>query len=353
VLALVSVLALLARRRCPYLVVGWLWYLGTLVPVIGLIQVGEQAMADRYTCVPLVGVFLMLAWGLPDLLAWWRLPAGVLVFPALLLLFACFLLTLAQIPHWAHSRALWEQALKVAAGNATAHNGLGMALQGQNDLEGAADHFATALKIRRGDFPAASVNLGLLAQQQGRLEEAADYYLQAVEKRPDMASAHANLGVVRYLQGRLDEAGEAFRTAAGFQPDRPRYHFHLARVLQAQGQTQAALAEYQEGLRLDPNWAEEVDRAAWSQATQKAAHLRRGAEAVLLATEACEATGNTEPRFLDTLAAAYAEVGRFDAARDTAGKALALASAAGRRGLAAQIEARLRLYERSQPFRDN
>src|SRR5205823_6385135 len=125
---LISVLAVREARRRPYLLVGWLWYLGTLVPVIGLVQVGEQAMADRYTYVPLIGIFVALAWGLPDLLTALRLRPSLMVFPALLLLLACVIVSRAQVQCWSNSITLWKRALEVDSGNATAHNNLGVAL---------------------------------------------------------------------------------------------------------------------------------------------------------------------------------------------------------------------------------
>lgn len=352
VLALITGIALREVRRRPYILVGWLWYLGTLVPVIGLVQVGEQAMADRYTYVPFIGIFIALAWGLPDLVAAFRLRPSVLTFPILLLLVAYVVMTRDQVYHWRDSSALWQRVLKTDPNNPVANNNFGVFVMERGDLEEAAEHFNKALQLRTGFNSKASNNLGLVLLWQGRFEEAIPHIQRAVQHKPDMASGHQNLGLAYLWQGRPAEALPSFRRAVELNPQSARVRFHLAYTLNALGQTEEAQSEYQEGMKLDPNWIEVLNGAAWMESTSREQRLRRGFDAVLLAEEACQATGETEPRYLDTLAAAYAEVGRFNDAVRTARKARELAEASDKVELAAQISNRLRLYEQSEPYRD-
>ncbi len=351
VLVLLSVLAFWQARRHPYLLVGWLWYLGTLVPVIGLVQVGEQALADRYTYIPLIGIFLAVAWGVPAFLSSCRVSPVALVFPALLLLLVCAILTRAQVWHWRTSMELWEHALKVTANNATAHNNLGGALMDQGRNDEAAEHLKLALLIRRGKYAKASHNLGLINARQGNLDAAAAYYLRALESQPDLAVSFNNLGLVQSWQGQPELALSSFRSAVEIQPVNAKYRFHYACALQAQGHLAAARAEYDEGMRLDPTWAAVIDDSAWQMVTRGPTDRHLMLEALTQATEACQATEYRRADFLDTLAAAYAATDRFEEAEQTARRALELATAADQPELARRIEERLRLYERRKPFR--
>ncbi len=351
-LILFSALAYWQRRSHPYVAVGWLWYLGTLVPVIGLVQVGEQAMADRYTYVPLIGVFLALAWGLPAFLSAYRVGPAAMVFPALLLLVACGVATRAQVWRWRNSVELWEHTLKVTTNNATAQNNLGGALMEEGRNDEAAEHLLLALRLRRGVYPKASHNLGLISARQGDLSAAAAYYLRAIENQPDHAVSLNNLGLVQSWQGRPDKALQSFRSAVQLQPGSARYRFHLACALQMEGDVQAARLEYDEGMRLDPTWPSAIDRSAWQMATREPMDKVRMQEALTQAMEACQATENRRPEFLDTLAVVYAANKRYEEAVETARLAVELATASAQPELAQRIEGRLRLYEQRKPFRE-
>jgi Flp pilus assembly protein TadD len=312
----VTALAVAWRKRCPYLAVGWLWYLGTLVPVIGLVQVGEQALADRYTYVPLVGLFIALVWGAADLLTWWRCPAFVQVVWTAAVLLALIAGTRIQLRHWRTSIALWAHALRVTAGNYVAHNNLGIALWSEGQVEPAAQQFAAA-----------------------------------VEAHPHYALAYNNWGELLFAQGKTETAVDKFRVAAGLKPDAARYRYYLACALQEQGRVDQARAEYDEAQRLDPTWPEAVNRKAWVYAAHPAGYFRDGDAALFLAKQACQATGGRDPHFLDTLAAAYAEKGSFREAISTARAALREAASANRPELAPQIQEHLRVYEACRPFR--
>jgi Flp pilus assembly protein TadD len=383
-LALVTAGCLWQARQRPYLLVGWLWYLGTLVPVIGLIQVGSQAMADRYTYVPLIGVFVALVWGVGDLLERWRCPVPLTAAFAGLLLGACMLCTWLQVTHWQNNITLWQHALDVTGDNWMAQESLGVTLAKQGDVAAARGHLVEAVRLsprlpsahfnlatvleRLGDGAGAQRqyeetlsldpqhakahhNLGVLLWSRGQLEEAAGHYVEAVRLDPTHAGAQHNLGVVRWAQGRREEAAACFRRAVELRPDVARHHSSLAYALHEQGREAGAQDHYREALRLDPNWPDAFARGAWQLATAADSAARDGALAVQLAQQACQATGGGRPEYLDALAAAWAEVGRFDDAARAADRAAAAARAGGKAALADQIERRLSLYRAHQPFR--
>lgn len=208
-------LALVWARRRPYWTVGWLWYLGTLVPVIGLVQVGAQAMADRYTYVPLVGVFIMLSWGLGELAA--RRPA---LAPASgVLLLACFACTWRQVGIWRDNVTLWEHALAVTDDNYMAHQLLGRALIQEGKPHEATEHFRQAVHIKPDDY-IGRVNFGLyLETQWGRTEEARAELAEALRQKPDSPAANLNMGYVLDRLGRTDQAEAYYRKAAGAPED--------------------------------------------------------------------------------------------------------------------------------------
>jgi len=163
----VSVVAMRAARRHPYLPMGWLWYLGTLVPVIGLIQVGSQSLADRYTYVPLIGLFLMVAWGIPDLLARCRYRSITVPTAAGLVLLACAMTARTQVKYWENSGALWTHALEITTENDRAHNNLGLVLAGQGRVSEAIAHYNEAVRIKPR-FVEAHNNLANVLANQGR-----------------------------------------------------------------------------------------------------------------------------------------------------------------------------------------
>ena len=217
VLMVTSYLTIRAARQFPYLIVGWLWYLGTLIPVIGLVQVGLQSMADRYTYVPLIGIFIMVAWGVPKLLNRWRYGRIVLASAALGVLFVCIIMTYAQIGFWRNNIALYEHAIKVTSENAWAQNNLGYALALQGKREEAIARFQKAISINN---PAdAHYNLGIMLALQGKLDEAIYQFRESIRISPDYAKAHNNLGNALLYQGRLDEAIASYREALRLNPD--------------------------------------------------------------------------------------------------------------------------------------
>ncbi|MGP8245051.1 MAG: tetratricopeptide repeat protein [Bryobacteraceae bacterium] len=252
-LVAVSVAVIWEAQRRPYLPVGWLWYLGTLVPVIGLVQVGAQSMADRYTYLPLIGLFLALGWLIPDLLADW--PQRKILLPAAagILILACAVTARAQVQYWKDGTALWTRVLEVDPDSETAHTLLGDALARQGRFEEAMAHDSAALRLNADDRLAHKL-LGEALAKQGRFQEAIPEYSAALRLKPDDAEAHNGLGLALASRGRFDEAAAHYREAFRLQPTLVDAHYNLGLSLASQGKTDEAIGQYREALRIDPGF---------------------------------------------------------------------------------------------------
>jgi protein O-mannosyl-transferase len=251
-LAAVTALALVSARRRPYLAVGWLWYLGTLVPVIGLVQVGHQALADRYTYVPLVGVFIVVVWGLADLLGGQPGPRKLLAPAAAAALLACAALTWRQVTVWHDGRSLWEHTVRVTADNYVAEDNLARAcLGGKGTLADAEAHLRAAVRINP-DYAEGHTRLGTVLGRQGRNEEAVACFRRAVELRPGQAEAHAHLAVALARAGKLEEAITQMQEAARLAPGVAEVRYRLAFALAQAGRLDEAVAACRECVRLEP-----------------------------------------------------------------------------------------------------
>jgi tetratricopeptide (TPR) repeat protein len=246
-----SVLLISTVRRYPYLAVGWLWYLGTLVPVIGLIQVGGQSMADRYTYIPLIGLFILIAWGGAGLLERW-LSRRVLALSAGVVLLGILTCSWLQVRHWKDSITLFTHAIGVTVNNALAHNSLGSALAWEGRLEEAESHYREALRIMPNQA-IAHYNLGVTLATKGRYEEAIAHYKEALRIKPDYADAHNNLGVALKSQWKFEEAESQFYEALRIEPDYALAHYNLGIVLVSQGRYEEAIGHYLEALWIDPD----------------------------------------------------------------------------------------------------
>jgi hypothetical protein len=214
----VSVAFIRAARRHPYLVVGWLWYLGTLMPAIGLVQSGDQAMADRFTYVPLIGLFIVITWGASELVKTWRHRGMILAVTASTLLLAFAMCSSLQLRYWKNNITLFTHALNVTENNFLAHNNLGSALARQGRYEEATAHFMETLRISPNHVPA-HYNLGLALAKQGKLDEAIAHYSHALRLRPNYPEALNGLGVALARQGKLEEAIAYFTAALQVEPD--------------------------------------------------------------------------------------------------------------------------------------
>jgi tetratricopeptide (TPR) repeat protein len=242
-------------RSYPYLAVGWFWYLGTLVPVIGLVQVGTQSRADRYTYIPLVGIFILIAWGVADVSKRWPKAKPTLIGVYAIACAACFMVTWFQIGYWRNSEALFEHAIRVTSGNYIAYNGLGIALRHQDRFEAAGANYDQAINIRP-QFPDAHTNLADVLLLQGHPEDAIPHLLIALRIKPDSAEAHVNLGAALNKLGRHAESIAQYREALRLQPDNAVAHGGLGGSLADAGQTSEALREMLEAVRINPDYAD-------------------------------------------------------------------------------------------------
>jgi protein O-mannosyl-transferase len=499
-LAAISVLVIILRRRMPWLAVGWLWYAGMLFPVSGIVMIGDQAMADRYSYLPLIGIFVALVWAVDDLwgsewLVRWngnpphgaRAKLGLATAMTLLLLLAAT--SYRQLGNWRDTEALFRNALAVTKDNCQAHTNLGIALwkQGPEMRNEAIAHFRESLRIKPTDYHALN-NYGSILEKQGDYRGAIEQYRASLRAKSNYALAHNNLGSALLVLRRANEAEAEFREALRLNPEdedaenklgmalaiqkrsgeaiphyrraldlapqeaQPRMNlglalvaegavtegikecqaalammpndvdgrYQLAKIYRANGNLPQARNEWQEVLRRnprhpgaakelgkalleagdgqqalpllrialsadpndletrrylafgdllalrpreavngfreilrrDPNNRDAQNSLAWIEATHTDAAIRNGKEALELAQKVVSSRPSEIPNWLDTLAAAYAETGKFQEAVETAGKAKAAAQRGNDPALAGAIDARLKLYESQKPYRE-
>jgi tetratricopeptide (TPR) repeat protein len=245
--------ALAAARQRPYLAVGWLWFLLTLLPVIGLAQAGEQPVADRFAYWPHVGLVLLLVWGAHDFLAAWRVPQVVRAAGAAAVLLACAAATWVQACYWHDSVTLLEHTLQVTTANTVAENTLGAAFLRQGSPQLAIRHFAAALEAdpanRRAHY-----NLGLALLQQGRRQDAARQFAEALRIDPGFAPAHYDWGVALIADGQREEAIAHFREALALDPTITPAQHNWGVALAEEGRRDEAVVHFREALRLDPDF---------------------------------------------------------------------------------------------------
>ncbi len=253
-LAGISGFVIYRMERFPYLFTGWFWYMGTLVPVIGLVQVGAQAMADRYAYVSLVGIFVVISWGISDLLGKVRKGAVILIALAMLVITALTAATRWQVQLWQNTKTLFNHAIAVTDGNYIAHDTLGVALLGEGKREEAIAHFLKAVEIKP-NYAMAYNNLGIALQLEGRASEALSYYWKAVTIKSDYGDAFYNLGTLFESLGNLDKALAAYRQAVVLKPASAPVNNNFGVALAKKGDTEAAIAAFRRALRLDPNYA--------------------------------------------------------------------------------------------------
>jgi Flp pilus assembly protein TadD len=377
-LAAISVLAVRQARSHPYLLMGWLWYLGTMVPVIGLVQVGSQARADRYTYLPSIGLAIAAVWGAADLAVRWQ-RQKVAAYAAVGLLVVASVLTWGQVHVWHDDVLLWESTLAVTGPeNPFAQDALGAALSHQGRLEEAIDHFRQGLQVApadldlRGKLGATLLNagfrteaveqlttaaeglpehgtiqhdLGVALYQTGHIAEAIPHLRTAVRVRPDFALAWYRLGQCLYRQANLQEAEQCLRRAVELEPNHCIYRGALGYVLSKRGLSAAAAVEYRKATHLSPSWVDDQNRAAAQLATQEG-RLRNPIEALDLAERICDATEAKKPQYLSTLAAAQAATGDSKQAAATARKALDLLSSKDPPRLGEALRQQLAAYQR-------
>jgi protein O-mannosyl-transferase len=350
------------RGTKPYLVTGWFWYLGMLVPVIGFVQVGEQAHADRYTYLPQIGLYIMLAWAVGDLVSEsaWRVRRQFLAVAATAIITLLGVCAFVQTSYWKNSETLWNHTLAVTRENDVAENNLGFLFLRKGELDKAISHFQSALDIRSRNtathysFGAALIqnNLGNALARKYLWDEAIGHFQEAVRLRPDYADAYFNLGSVLFQQGRIGESITQWQQALAIRPRDAEAHRDLATALRKQGKLKEAISEYEQALNIVPDDSVALNNLAWILATSSDSSMRDGARAVMLAVKAVQTSGGRDPNFVRTLAAARAEAGQFAEAATTAEAAKTLASTQSKPELASRLEAEIALYRAGVALRE-
>ena len=255
VLTVVSAVAIRNLRRRPYLLVGWLWYLGTLLPVIGVVQVGLQSRADRYTYVPLIGILIMVVWGLADLAE--RFPARriELSIAGASVVLAYAAVARRQAETWRDSLSLWRHAVDVTSDNDVAHYNLGVVLTKAGRADEGIVQMREAVRINPTNSDA-HIDLGNALAERGDTDAAIAEFATVVRLRPDYAEARTAYGKLLAARGRTRDAIAEFREAIRLQPNLASPHNELGNALASDGQLGEALAEYREAARLAPEFAE-------------------------------------------------------------------------------------------------
>ena len=243
-----------ARRR-PYLLVGWFWFLGTLLPVIGIIQAGIQSIADRYTYIPLIGLFIIVVWSAAELAEKGTLQRAVVLSVAAVVLVACLLKARAQSETWRDTLALWQNAIEATSDNAYAHYSLGAVLVHEGRVDEGIARFRDALRIDP-DYADVHIDLGNALNARGAADEALAEFATVVRLRPDYPEARVVYGNMLRARGRNADAIAQYRVAARLNPSMASAHNELGNALTSEGQFADAMTEYAQAVRLDPTFAE-------------------------------------------------------------------------------------------------
>jgi Tfp pilus assembly protein PilF len=313
----ITAIAIALRRQRPYLMTGWLWYLGMLVPVIGLVQVGWQGRADRYTYLSQIGLYIAITWAVIDLTALWRHQRTILRIVAILIIGVLSLRAWVQTSYWRDSETLFRHALAVTVNNDVAEN-----------------------------------NLGIVFLRQGKVDEAISLLQAAVHLRPDNSPAQENLAKALLQKGQVADALIHYRKLLDLQPDNIEVHNIVGTVLTQQGRVGEGVQEWQKVLAIQPDNGNAMSNLAWIFATSPDESLRNGPKAVELAEQAVRLSGGRIPILFRTLAAAYAESGRYSEAIQTAQQGSELANSQGNSGLATELQGNIAIYQAQQPLRD-
>ena len=350
-LAAISLGVLLGRRKYPYLLVGWLWYLGMLVPVIGLFEAGEQAHADRFTYLPHIGLYLLLTWLVADLTARLRHRLLALTTLSVATLVALIFCARTQASHWKNGVTLFSHTLAVTTNNDTAHLNLGFALENAGSNTVALAEYRAALKLNPGRAETHN-NLANLLTATGHPDEAMAEYQEALRMNPDHAAAHNNYGTLLEELGRFDEAMQQYTAAAMADPSDYHASYLTGKLLLKEGRDAEAIPHFRQTVQLNPDNPRVLTYLAQVLASDENQQIRDGNAALAMAAKANDLTRGVEPAMLDALAMAYAEIGQFTNAQQTADYALKLAATSDTNDVAV-IKQRLQLYRDHQPFRQS
>ncbi len=386
------------RKKYPFLLTGWFWFAGMLVPVIGLVQVGSQAMADRYVYLPQIGLYVLITWLVVELTVSFRPHLVMLAGLAMVVLAALTCRACVQVSYWSNSETLWRHALastpddvwaQNVLGYAIAHNNLGSALLQDGQIDEAIVQFQKVQNIDPEDA-AACYNLGNAFLQEGRMDEAITQFRQALKLNPNNAIASYDLGnallqegqvdeaMVQFQEaqkrgvadaeaffnlgnallqaGRVDEAIAQYHEALKIDPGNASVHCNLGSALLREGRVDESVAEFQEALKIQPGHAtfqSNLARVIWAFATSPNPSVRNGQKAVALAQQANGLAGGKSPVILRVLAAAEAENGNFPGAIETGQQALGLAHQEQNSALSDALRQDLALYQAHAPVRSD
>jgi tetratricopeptide (TPR) repeat protein len=345
----ISALATSMVRRRPWIFVGWFWFAGLLFPVIGISQVAMQSMADRFSYLPHIGLFIFVVWSVFQLpvqtakIALSALCAGALALAGI---------SAHQVKYWKDSEALFRHIIAVTPENDITEYYMGMILLAEkHDLAGARYHFERTLKLNP-KYSGAYMRLGDILVGERKLDEAEQKYREAVRAEPNATICNLKLAKLLAQKRSVDEAIEHYRVALHNRPEIAEAQYQLGQLLNDKHDVAGAIGAFQQAVLVKPDWTEPLNDLAWALATQNDSKLRDGSKAVQLASRAAELTHRSAPGILDTLAAAYAEAGRFDDAVATTRDAIQRAQALGATSLVNELEGRLKLYQAKQPYRE-
>jgi tetratricopeptide (TPR) repeat protein len=377
-------------RRKKYAVVGWLWYVGTLVPMIGLVQSGEQAMANRYMYISMLGLLIIIAWAAKDFVASRPQVKIAAIILSLAVMSSFIVLTRMQVSHWQNSITLYDYALKVTQNNALIENNYGSALFEAGRLDEAISHLNKALSIVP-KMAEAEDNLGRVYLKQRKADKAVACFKKVIEKNEASLEVYLNMVSALGMQKKYDEALKYLGKAMELSPDNPDIHNKMGMALLATGRPGEAITHFKYVLQtnkipadkmpaevyanlgsayiqvgkyglaienlnkvieLKPDNIDALNKLAWLFAAIDDTSIHNAQKAVEFAQRGCELTGYNDPMLLDTLAVSYAAAGRFDEAKTTSEKALNIAKSSGREDLAGKIQERIKLYEAGQPYRE-
>lgn len=347
----ITVVMISAGRERRYLITGWLWYLVMLAPVIGIVQVGLQARADRYTYLPQIGLYFALAFLAADLAKsrkLRRLTAG----GAFILIILLAWRARAEVSGWRDSESLWTHAIKSTSENDVAESGLADALLARGKIDEAIVHARKAAGYRPNSVEALN-NLGVAYSRKGQFEEAIAQLEKVIPLDPARPNVHYNLATALLQSGRTDEAISHFEKELELQPQYAQARNDLGIALSQKGDLGEGIAQWQQTLEIQPNNLDAQCNLAWVLATCDDPLLRNGVESVRLAQRAVQLSQGRNPRVLRLLAVGYAETGRFPEAIDAAERALQVATEQGNAGLAATLRHNIEQFQAQMPLRDS
>ena len=340
------------RKQYPWALTGWLWYLGMLVPVIGIIQVGAQARADRYTYLPQIGLGIVIAWTIAKAISTWQNRGPMLWSGSLAVLLALGVATYKQVSYWHDSESLWLHTIACTSEkNALAESNLGNHYFQKGQIDAAVYHCGKALDVWPDD-PGANNCVGYIQLQRGQMDDALKHFQVALEAQPNYTPARNNLALALLQSGHVDDAIAQFEQVLKINPDIPDAENSLGYALLRKGHPDEAVAHYRRALEIKPDYVGAANNLAWTLATNPNDSVRNGTQAVQFAERANQLTpGNLV--LLRTLAASYAEAGRFQDAVATVSRGLQLASSQGNGAFVNVLQREMEMYKSAQPLREN